>query len=473
MADQNTIPGSPLGDLFAGTAGANINRPQLNAFVANAQARNGLYSAQTQDALIKAQQQQESVDAYNNIPNELASAFPGMRPSEAQLARDLIVRETNGDPITALKAIGTMKLGYGQPTEQTSGQQMVKGQEAGPVQTPPNFQMPPGSPLANVPVQQSPQGAAQTALTNQQATNPQLFHPGGQNAAGALDPAMVDFGGYMLYKTGKMPAMGMGGGPARAAIISHAAQLSQAEASGQPVANPGYDTAIQNGQDYTAAGRALGSFAGGSLSNSTRSLNNAVGHLQLMDNLFKALNNGDVQTVNKLSNTFTKQFGSPAPTNVQAAAEVLGPELMKILSNNNGAGTVDERQGFANTVGNLANSPEQTAGAISTLRGMLGRQAADLALQYHGATQRNDFSPRYLQPDVANYLELSPQTAQQQQAPASTVTPLGSQIPTPSQPATPTAASAKPVQIQNDDDYNKLPSGALFIGPDGHTRKKP
>ena len=135
---------------------------------------------------------------------------------------------------------------------------------------------------------------------------------------------------------------------------------------------------------------------------------------------------------------------------------------MKILSNNNGAGTVDERQGFANTVGNLANAPEQTSGAISTLRGMLGRQAADLALQYHGATQRNDFTSRYLQPDVATYLDLAPQTAQQN-TPGATPTPG----------AAPAAAPNAPVKIQNDDDYNKLPSGALFIGPDGNTRKKP
>lgn len=204
MADQNGIPGSPLGDLFAGASGANINRPALNSFVATSQQRNGLYSAQTQDALIKAQQQQESVDAYNNIPAALKDAFPGMRDSETQLARDFITRESNGDPITALKAIGTLKLGYGQPAEQTAGQQMVKGQEAGPVATPPNFQLPPGSPLANVPVQQSPEGAAQTAhlgaqtnLANAQATNPQMFHPGGMGSVppegqAALSKAIVE-----------------------------------------------------------------------------------------------------------------------------------------------------------------------------------------------------------------------------------------------------------------------------------------
>ena len=55
--------GSKLADLFG-----NVNRPALNSFVATSQARNGLVSAQTQDALIKAQQAQESQDAYTRLP---------------------------------------------------------------------------------------------------------------------------------------------------------------------------------------------------------------------------------------------------------------------------------------------------------------------------------------------------------------------------------------------------------------------
>lgn len=31
----------------------------------------------------------------------------------------------------------------------------------------------------------------------------------------------------------------------------------------------------------------------------------------------------------------------------------------------------------------------------------------------------------------------------------------------------------KPLPVTNDDDYNALPSGAIFVGPDGKTRKKP
>jgi len=41
------------------------------------------------------------------------------------------------------------------------------------------------------------------------------------------------------------------------------------------------------------------------------------------------------------------------------------------------------------------------------------------------------------------------------------------------QPAAVGAGSVAPAKIASDDDFNALPSGAMFIGPDGKTRKKP
>jgi hypothetical protein len=242
----------------------------------------------------------------------------------------------------------------------------------------------------------------------------------------------------MLYKTGKMPAMGMGGGPARMAILAGATQLGNQEANGQTVSNPGFDTAIANGQDYTGAQKNLNSQAGGALGNQTRAINNVSGHLQLMENLFTGLQNGDMQIVNKLGNQWNKAFGSPAPTNIQTAAEFIGPEMVKILSNNGSTGTAEERQGFSNTAANLANAPEQTGQAIGTLKNMLGRQLTDMALQYHGATGRSDFARRYVAPDVAQYLEVDPQAAPTPSGPGPTPSGPG---PTPA-PTSPTTSAS-------------------------------
>jgi hypothetical protein len=433
-----------LFDALAGATGHGVDRQGLNAFVAQSQARNGLTSAQTQDAMIKAQQGQERLDAHGKIYEELRGM--GAPDSEAALARDFLLGSNGDDPITALKALGMAKLGYGGAQSQTSGQQMFEGKLAPPVATPNNFQMPPGSPLAKVPVQQSPQGAAQIADTQSQTAlrttqaNAGGFNPHTGAQGSPMDPQAIAFGSYMLYKTGKMPALGMGAGPARSAILAGAAQLSQQEAGGQPVTNPGFDAALANGQDFTAGQRALSGFAGGPLGNQVRSINNVVGHLQLMENLFTGLQNGDVQIANKISAQWKKAFGSEAPTDIQTAAGFIGPELTKILSANGSTGTAEERQEFSNTAANLANSPEQTGGALTTLKSMLGRQMTDMAIQYHGATGRSDFARRYVAPDVSHYLELNPDAAG-----SSDVTPPGTS-PTVSASPAGGAATALPSQ---------------------------
>ena len=46
-------------------------------------------------------------------------------------------------------------------------------------------------------------------------------------------------------------------------------------------------------------------------------------------------------------------------------------------------------------------------------------------------------------------------------------------IPPPKGAGVPTAPAAAPIKITGDADYNKLPSGSLFIGPDGQQRRKP
>ena len=472
-----------LGDFFAGTFGHDPNRAGLNNYVATAQAQNGLRSAQTDEALLnakKTQMQMAAKEQYESALGALPDPTDPTKPIDPHVAHALATGAAAGygnakeiaDSLLGIQQYGNRQT-LSDPTKlnspaQTAAQQGVSGRLAEPMAAHPEMVVPAGVAPPNV--VQTPLGAAQTGAQNAMAGlhNTQASVGGynphtGAGAGGAVDPAMTDFGSYMLYKTGKMPALGMGAGPARAAIFSGAAHLAQREANGEDITNPGYETAIANGQDYTAGQRALSSYAGGPLGNQTRSLNNAVGHLQLIEQLNSALQNGDMQLYNTVANKFKKAFGYEAPTDVQTAAHVLGPELAKILSNSN-AGTGPEREEFSGLVGGLEKAPEQMTGAIGTLKNMLGRQGADLALQYHGATKRSDFAGRYLAPDVAKYLELAPgdQPSGPAAAPASAAGPASS-----------AAAPGAPIKIQNDDDYNKLPSGAMFIGPDGHTRRKP
>ncbi len=78
-----------IGDLLAGAAGHPVDRPALEAFVANSQATNGLRTAQTEDALLNAQKLREENDASDQLVNSYMSlkkpdGTPMYQPSEAQ-----------------------------------------------------------------------------------------------------------------------------------------------------------------------------------------------------------------------------------------------------------------------------------------------------------------------------------------------------------------------------------------------------
>lgn len=412
-----------LFDALSGAAGHPVNRPALNAYITQGQAMAGLRTAQTQEALLNAQRMQEQEDMRQRLQDTLVQN--GMKPSDAAQATNITV-QNGGDLEKAIQAAQAQrKLAntdiVSDPHQlntpaQTAAFQGLSGKPLDYQNVPGNYAVAPGITPPNV--MQTPQAAATTGeqnalanLHNAQA-NAGGFNPHSGQGGAPLDPNAVAYGSYVLFKTGKMPSLGMGGGAGRSAILAGAAQLAQQEASGQPVSNPGFDQAIENGQDYAASGRALGSFAGGQLGNQARALNNTTGHLRLYEQTFQALQNGNLQLVNSMDNAWKKATGQGAPTTLQAMGNIIGPELTKILTNTN-AGTGDERAQFSQTAGNLANSPEQMGDAIHAVRGMLGRQAADLALQYHGATGRNDFARRYLQPDVATDLELNPDTMQQ------------------------------------------------------------
>src|SRR5271157_1048387 len=99
-----TDSSNPLGDLLSG-----VNRPQLTAFVANSQARNGLVSAQTQEAMIKASQAQEQMEAWDQIPGLLEQQ--GYKHSDSLLGRAMIVGSTDHNAEVAVKALNLSRLG--------------------------------------------------------------------------------------------------------------------------------------------------------------------------------------------------------------------------------------------------------------------------------------------------------------------------------------------------------------------------
>lgn len=164
--------------------------------------------------------------------------------------------------------------------------------------------------------------------------------------------------------------------------------------------HPGFDR-NETVQDYNAANKAISAFGNGKQGDIVRSLNVAYSHINLVSDLAKALDNGDVKSINSLSQNYEEQFGSPAPTNFDAAKRILADEITKAVIGS--AGALTDREGTADTV-SRANSFSQTEGGLDTFKGLMRGQLSGLQRQYEQATKRKDFD-RLLGDDVKDDLK--------------------------------------------------------------------
>jgi hypothetical protein len=362
--------GQALGDLFG-----QVNRPALNSFVANSQAHNGLVSAQTQDAMIKATQAQEQMQAWEDLVPALRNA--GYKESDAQLARVGMVASTNHDSETALKFMNAARLGSptSTPQEQTLAQQGYEGKVAPLQSVPNNFAVPAGQAPPNI--QQSPQGVAQTAATNATAGLTNVKADAGGFAPKApqtkLDPVQAAEAAEFIKQNpnlaGNLRSLLANGGP----DVIHAFLHPDPTAAPSTPANgitpaPGVSLAEQ------AAIRK--DFASGTAAKQTTALNTMVQHSQLFDTIADQIGNGNFTPTNYINQLWQRTFGSPVPANLQIAGDFLAREAVKATVNS-GSGTGAERE---LAVGGTS-SPDQLHGAAQTLRSLAAGQLHSLDLR--------------------------------------------------------------------------------------------
>lgn len=172
--------------------------------------------------------------------------------------------------------------------------------------------------------------------------------------------------------------------------------------------NPGYDAS-----QYGTKVKARNDFATGKNGNTVRSLNVAVQHLDQLGQLSAALNNGDIQGVNKISQFIAQQTGSAAPTNFGAAKQLVADEVVKAIVGA-GGGVSDRETAAANI--SRASSPQQLAGVIQTYKGLMAGQLSGLKQQYEHNTGLKDFEDN-LAPETKAQLQNHQTTGQP--APAS------------------------------------------------------
>lgn len=161
-------------------------------------------------------------------------------------------------------------------------------------------------------------------------------------------------------------------------------------------AYPSYDAS-----QYGSKVKARNDFATGKNGNTVRSLNVAVQHLDQLGQLSTAMANGDVQMVNKIGNYFATQTGGPAPSNFNAAKQIVGDEIVKAIIG--AGGGVSDREEAAHNI-SAASSPQQLAGVIKTYQGLLSGQLVGLKRQYEKNTGLNDFED-FLAPETKAKLQ--------------------------------------------------------------------
>lgn len=150
--------------------------------------------------------------------------------------------------------------------------------------------------------------------------------------------------------------------------------------------------------------KAAKDFATGPQGKTVNSLNVGIDHLNTMGELASALQNGDIPLFNKIAKDVAVATGKPAPTNFDAAKQIVAGEIVKAISG--GGGGVHDREEAAATI-NRTSSPAQLLGAIATQKKLFAGQLHGLRLQYKNGTGQDDFES-HLTPQAARELDAIP-----------------------------------------------------------------
>jgi len=208
----------------------------------------------------------------------------------------------------------------------------------------------------------------------------------GDNGTGPLTQQAIDNAAKRYNYDGTLPQMGMGKAAAagRSVILNRAAELAGESGS----TTGGREEQLSNKGNIASQNAAVRSFTSGKQGNTVRSFNTSIAHLDTLNSLADALNNGNIQAVNRIGNFYNQQTGNPAPTNFNAAKKIVGDEVVKAIVGSGGG--VHDREEAAKTI-DAANSPAQLQNVIKTYQELMVGQLAGLEQQYKSSTNRNDF----------------------------------------------------------------------------------
>lgn len=155
--------------------------------------------------------------------------------------------------------------------------------------------------------------------------------------------------------------------------------------------NPTFDM-----KDYGAANDSLKKFTSGKESQTVRSFNVLVSHLDTLEGVTKALKNKDTNLLNTVKNKWEAQTGVTAPVTFDAVKEIVGDELVKAIIG--GGGALGDREAIKSNV-NSARSEKQLMDVIAKYKELAAGQLTGLRKTYEEGTKRKDFD-RFLLPET-------------------------------------------------------------------------
>lgn len=121
------------------------------------------------------------------------------------------------------------------------------------------------------------------------------------------------------------------------------------------------------------------------------SVNRIAGHLGVLEELYNNLNNSNYVPTNQFVNIFKNLTGKQYPGSTQVAAQMIGTEAIKSMTNV-GAGGVDERENLSKAFGPNG-TPEGQKTAISTIQKLVAEQAKDLAMRGARGNLKGIYTP--------------------------------------------------------------------------------
>lgn len=144
-----------------------------------------------------------------------------------------------------------------------------------------------------------------------------------------------------------------------------------------------------NAADFQSRAKAIRDFNTGQQGNSVRFMNVAVSHIGVLEDLGRALDNGDVKALNTLKNSWKTQTGQSAPTSFTAARDIVANEVVKAVTASGGS-LADRQEAQAQI--SAASSWSQIADVAQTWKSLLAGQLGGLRQQYEQGTGMKDFN---------------------------------------------------------------------------------